>query len=104
MRLPLLATLAAFIALALGLGFAGMPVVPAGADSPFRVLAGSSLLGRGILPALLFGGSFVAIPVALIIGGVLGMARNAAPRTPRAKRRLSRTKTAQTETKQLQTV
>lgn len=102
MRLTLLALFAAaFVALALGLGFSGM--APAGVDgSPFRTLAGSSLIGRGTLMAILFDGSFALLPLGLVVAGILGMARNAPPRPPRAKRSLRRAK--QTETEQLQTV
>ncbi|WP_234732059.1 hypothetical protein [Acidocella facilis] len=102
MRLTLLALLAAaFVAFALGLGFAG--IAPMAMDgSPFRTLAGSSLLGRGTLMAILFGGSFALLPLGLILAGILGMARNAPPRPPRAKRSLRRAKQAEAE--QLQTV
>ncbi len=105
MRLTLLAFFAAaFIALALGLGFSGM--APSGVDgSPFRTLAGSSLIGRGMLMAVLFGGSIAILPLALIVAGIRGMAANAAPRPPRPKRRLlRRAKRAEAKTEQLQTV
>lgn len=49
-------------------------------------LAAASILGKGMLPALLFGGSFVGLLLALIAGGCIGIVRNAPPKAPRPKR------------------
>jgi len=65
-------------------------------------LAKASVLGRGMLPALLFGCSFAGLLLALIVGGCIGMARNAPPKPPRPKR--SRQKEKATAPDQLQTV
>lgn len=43
-------------------------------------------LPGGLLPALVIGGPFALIMLALIVGGIAGMARNAPPRKPKAKR------------------
>lgn len=38
------------------------------------------------MASLLFGGSFVILAVAFIVGGLIGMVRNAGPRQKRPKR------------------
>lgn len=109
MRLPALATLivAAFLALmGTGSGISGFPASIEAAGNGFAVLAGSSLMGSGMLPAILFGGSFALMLLALIIGGFIGMRRNAPPRPPREKRAAKRAReTSETASaEQLQTV
>ncbi|MGE4483062.1 hypothetical protein [Acidocella sp.] len=46
-------------------------------------LAQASMLGQGMWMALLFGGSFAGLLLALIVGGCIGMARNAPPKPSR---------------------
>ncbi len=65
-------------------------------------LAKASVLGRGTLPALLFGGSFAGLLLALIVGGCIGMARNAPPKPPKTKS--ARRKTEPSTPEQLRAV
>lgn len=65
-------------------------------------LAKASLFGQGMLPALLFGCSFAGLLLALIVGGFIGMARNAPTKPPKSKRARKKEKAGSTE--QLQTV
>lgn len=65
-------------------------------------LAKASVLGQGVLPAFLFGGSFAALLLALIVGGFIGLARNAPTKPPKSKRARKTEKAGSTE--QMQTV
>ena len=96
------ALLAAALAFAYGPGAAGLAQLPGISWNWPDNLAKASVLGRGTLPALLFGGSFVGLLLVLIAGGCIGMARNAPPRPPKPK--LSRKTEEATAPEQLQTV
>lgn len=65
-------------------------------------LAKASVLGQGMLPALLFGGSFAALLFALIVSGFIGMARNAPTNPPKSQRARKTEKARSAE--QMQTV
>lgn len=93
---------AAAITLACGPGAAGLVQFAGPSWNWSDNLAKASVLGRGMLPALLFGGSFAGLLLALIIGGCIGMARNAPPRPPKPK--LSRKTGAASAAEKLQTV
>lgn len=78
--------LAAALAFAWGPGAAGFAQFSgAGWGWPDN-LARASLLGRGMLPALLFGCSFAGLLLVLIAAGCIGMASNAPPKTPKPNR------------------
>jgi hypothetical protein len=78
--------LAAGLAFACGPGPAGFAQLSGVSWNWPDNLANASVLGRGMVPALLFGGSFAGLLLALIAGGCIGMARNAPPKPPRPRR------------------